>query len=260
MDKPAHTKLFYSSLILIECLIWGVGNPLTKVGLVSFTPFLSYTIRFTLAFLIFLLVFRKKAFLGVTTKNLPHYMLIGVFSGAAFLFSVLALQYTTAIIAGFLLSLSVLVTPVFSLLLLKQKIDIRLLPALLIVAAGMYFLCGSGGSFVFGLGELFAVLSSAALALALTLSSKYIQDISPAALSTVLTAVAAVMSAVLTLLFEDYRAISGVSPTGWGVILYLSIGCTVVAYLLQNTALRHVSAITVSFAFCSEPIFTAAAA
>jgi drug/metabolite transporter (DMT)-like permease len=46
---------------------------------------------------------------------------------------------------------------------------------------------------------------------------------------------------------------------GWGIILYLAVGCTCVAYLFQNISLRKVPATYVSLIFCSEPIFTAIA-
>ena len=41
--------------------------------------------------------------------------------------------------------------------------------------------------------------------------------------------------------------------------MYLAVACTCIAYILQNIALRKVSATFVSLAFCTEPVFTAIA-
>ena len=64
---------------------------------------------------------------------------------------------------------------------------------------------------------------------------------------------------IFTLVFEGVPDLSSIPPVGWGVIVYLAVGCTCIAYLFQNMALRHVPATFVALSFCSEPIFTAIA-
>ncbi|HCS10300.1 MAG TPA: hypothetical protein DIV40_02480 [Clostridiales bacterium] len=43
----------------------------------------------------------------------------------------------------------------------------------------------------------------------------------------------------------------------WTVVLYLAIFCTNIAYMLQNSALKHISAQAVSMLQCTQPILTA---
>jgi drug/metabolite transporter (DMT)-like permease len=43
----------------------------------------------------------------------------------------------------------------------------------------------------------------------------------------------------------------------WMVIVYLAVGCTVMGYILQNTALEKVSAKTVALIQCLYPVMTA---
>lgn len=45
----------------------------------------------------------------------------------------------------------------------------------------------------------------------------------------------AVISLALAAGLEEFQ-IGSVTPAAWGVVAYLAIGCTCIAYLLQNTA------------------------
>ncbi|MEG0378665.1 MAG: DMT family transporter, partial [Eubacterium sp.] len=163
----------------------------------------------------------------------------------------------SATVAGFLMGLAVIFTPFMSCIILKETFKKRTLGFVALVVAGMYLLCGSQAGFRFGLGEVLALLSSLAFAGALIYSGKHVVGIGPQALVTVQTGVATLVCLILALIFEDYHTLTQTTLTSWLCVLYLAIGCTVIAYLLQNTALKHLSPIFVSLALSSEPIFTA---
>ena len=93
----------------------------------------------------------------------------------------------------------------------------------------------------------------------LVYSSKYLQDIDPLALSVMQTGFTGLYCMIFSLAFEGIPNLSNIPAMGWSVILYLAVACTCIAYACQNAALRHVPATYVALAFCSEPIFTAAA-
>lgn len=53
-------KAIYTLFIFIQSLIYGIGNPATKVAYKSITPLWLLAARFTLAFLLFLLLFGRR--------------------------------------------------------------------------------------------------------------------------------------------------------------------------------------------------------
>lgn len=249
----------YLCLILVQCLLWGIGNPVAKIGLETIPPFWCLTIRYFTALLLFLLFFSKKITAGFKKEFIPDCVVIGLFTAASFIFSTLSLMYTKATISGFLLSLSVVFTPVLSFFILRQRIGKKLVLIILIVTAGMYFLCGNDGAFSFGLGELYAILSALTGAGMLIYSSKHVNNMGPFTLSCAQCAVTAAVCLVFAFIFEDIHTLAFVPASGWLCVAYLAVACTCIAYSLQNFALRRVSATLVSLAFCSEPVFTAIA-
>lgn len=256
MTSKRNNTAFYGSLILLQCLLWGVGNPVAKICLETLPPFLCMTIRYFIAFVLFLLFFYKKIRSQFRKEHIPNCVIVGLFTAASFIFSTFALKLTEATITGFLLSLSVVFTPVLSFFILHQKVGKKLGFIILLSVAGLYFLCGNGGSFSFGPGEICALLSALTGAGMLTYSSKHVSDVGPVALSTAQSAVTAVVSLIFALIFEDFHSLAYVSAEGWWSVLYLAVACTCIAYSLQNIALSKVSATFVSLAFCTEPIFT----
>ncbi|HWQ79901.1 MAG TPA: DMT family transporter [Anaerovoracaceae bacterium] len=251
--------MLYGFLLLLECLLWGVGNPVMKIGLGVIPPLFCLSVRYILAFLIFMLFFAKRVFANMTRKHLAPYLIISAFTAASFIASAFALIYTTATNTGFLMSTAVIFTPFLSYLILKSKIEKKHILPIIIVTAGLYLLCSGGGRFDFGPGEFFALLCAISGAGMLVFSSKYLQEMDPLTTTVMQTGFAGLFCVIFALIFEDIPNLTEIPPVGWGVIIYLAIGCTCLAYLFQNMALRHVSATYVALAFCSEPIFTAIA-
>lgn len=256
--KSKRTILF-ESLLLLECFLWGVGNPIMKIGLAVVPPLFCLSVRYIMAFLIFMLFFAKRVIANVKLKHLPAYLIISAFTAGAFITSAYSLIFTTATNAGFLMSTAVIFTPFLSYFILKAKIDKKHILPIVIVTVGLYLLCSGGGGFAFGLGEFFALLCAISGAGMLVFSSKYLTDMDPLTISVMQSGFTGVFCIIFALLFEDIPNIVSIPLMGWGVIVYLAVGCTCIAYLIQNVALRHLPPTYVAMSFCSEPIFTAIA-
>lgn len=257
LQSTKQKNMLYGSFIVLECALWGLGNVITKIALESITPFFCLAIKFLVAFLIFALMFRTSAFKGMTKEQFKSCLIIGAFTAFFFIFGTLALLLTTATAAGFFMSVAVLFTPFLSAIVLKNKVDKKIFPVILIVVIGAYFLCVNSGTFTFGIGEILALLCSLTLALQLIFTSKHVENAGIKMLSTMQCAVAAVICFVFAFIFESPAALSDVTLVGWGGVLYLAIGCTVISYLLQNVALEKITPIFASLAFTTEPVFTA---
>ncbi len=242
--------------VLLQSALWGAGNPIAKLALNGITPFWCLSIRFSLATILFIVIFRKKAF-SLNKNNIGRCAVIAFFTAAAYITSTVSLVFTTATTAGFLMSLSVVFTPFLARIIGGKALNKRIVPIVALVVAGTYFLCGGGGQFSFGVGEVLALLSSVALAITLAYSARYAEGIEEATLSTMQAGLAAVLSVVCAFIFEGRLDFAAIAPASWWGIAYLVVACTLVAYMLQNAAIKHISAFSASLAYSTEPIFTA---
>lgn len=250
-----RTRALYGGLILLECVFWGLGNPVIKIAGAAMPPFTSIALRFGLGLLLYLVCFGRRVWRSLQGIRWAPTLLVCVFTALAFTLGSFALMLTDAVIAGFLMGIAVLFTPFLEPLLLRTRFKWRILPVILVVCVGMYLLCG-GGAFTFGLGELLAVLCSLCFAIMLTLSEKYVRGMNTIALSTLQCATAFALSLACALAFEGVYDMRQMTLQGGLAVLYLGVFSTFAAYLLQNKAMRHISATFASLAFCTEPIFT----
>lgn len=258
-NETSRSTLFYSTLLVLECLIWGIANSISKLGFDSITPMWCLTLRYALSAVLFLVFFGKRFFRNVKMKDVPHCVLVSIATASAFIFGFLSLVYTTATNAGFFMALAVIIAPFLSVPLLKEKFDPRQILPVIVVVAGMY-LVGGGSFSAFGKGELFAVLSSCSTAFMLTLSGKYLKNVDSMVLSTIQCIVCFFCCLVVALIIEGAPVFSSIGLPGWGLVLYLAVGCTFLAYTFQNTALAHVSPAFGALTWCTEPLFTAISA
>lgn len=249
--------MFLIILVFIECILWALANPAIKIALISFGPLMSLFLRFAIASLVYIVAFAGDIKTHMTKTNFMRGMMISLFTAAAYIIGTFGLVFTTSTTAGFLLSLAVIFTPFLSYYFLKTTVNKRYYPIIALVIIGMYFLAMNGGSFSFGLGELCAILSSFSLAVVLTLTSVYIDDIRPGPLATMQTVTTTIISLACALLFEDVMFATIITRESVLAIAYLALGATCAVYLIQNTALKKLTPVLVSLIFCSQPIFGA---
>lgn len=253
-----ENSLKYKSFIVLECLIWGFGNPITKFVYVAMTPFCYMAVRFTLSALIFAVFFRKQIRKDLKWEKMKGCLIIGACMAATYITANLAIALAMVTVAGFLLGIPVIFTLLISVIFLKEKIRKTSALSIILVVVGTYLLCcGGTGSISFGFGELLALSCSLFMALTLMASAKYIKNVEPATVSVVQCAISALASIVFAFIFEDYSCILTTDIRAWVCIVYLVLGCTVAAFILQNVAISHVSAMFASLAMCMEPLFTA---
>lgn len=132
-------NIVYGSFIIFQCMFWGLGNPVAKIGLESISPFYCLALRFLIAFIVCYGLFHKKIKWQVNKDNFKDAAIISVFNSAAFIFSTLSLLYSSATIAGFLMALAVIFTPFMSYVVLGKKFKKRTLLFVGLVVLGCIF-------------------------------------------------------------------------------------------------------------------------
>lgn len=155
------------------------------------------------------------------------------------------------------MSLPVIFTPFLAVVILHQKYNIKYLPLQLIVTVGLYLLCCNGGSFTLNKGNLCALITAIALSGALVFGKKSLESVDAVTISAMQTGVTAIISLICALLFDDFSVVPDITTVTWAVAIYLALACTCLAYVLQNSALGHLSSAAVSMLQCTQPILTA---
>lgn len=252
-------NIVYILMIVLQCVIYGIGNPITKIAYESITPFWCLAFRFTLATLVMAAIAGKRSIAELQTVRTGDWMPGALCMAGAYIISNIALNLTTATTVGFLMSLSIVFVPILAIFVLHRPYRWAFLPAQLTVVAGLYLLCSNGGSFSFGWGEALALIVAACVAGALVWSEKSLQNLSPLTVSLAQITITAVLSITGALIFERDTDLCAIQPAAWWVIVYLAILCSCLAYLLQNVALLHIPSSLISLTQCTEPVFTAAA-
>ncbi|MBR5329815.1 MAG: DMT family transporter [Firmicutes bacterium] len=252
-----RSDFYYIMLIVIQGLIFGIGNPLVKFAYESITPIWMLAIRFTLATLIFLVLVGKTALPELKKTKVKVWLPTSLCMALAYLTCNVGLSLTTATSVGFLMSLAVVFTPPLARIVLGRKIHRSFLPVLAVAVAGLYLLSMNGGQFHFGLGEFLALLCSFGMAGSLVWGEECLATLSASAVSLIQMAVTAAACLLCAVLLEPLPDFAAVEPVAWWIILYLVILCSCVCYALQNIALTYLPAAIVSLTQCFEPIFTA---
>ena len=125
-------KAVYVLFILIQSLVYGIGNPLTKTAYDSITPFWLLTFRFALAFLLLFLWRGRKIAGQLKDVSWTVWMPSALCCAGAYISCNLALNLTAATNVGFIMSLPVLFSPLLSTIVLRTPYQWKRLPLQLI--------------------------------------------------------------------------------------------------------------------------------
>ncbi len=250
-------NLIFAAFVVVQAIFYGVDNVVMKVAYGEISPLWCQTLRFGLAFALFMLLFGKQIVSGLRNSSPRVWLPVGVVYAVAFISSALAVDMTSATNAGFFISLPMLFTPVIAFAIMRRTYRLDTLVLQVAVLAGLYLLCCNGGALSFGLGEFVGLGSSALFALGIVLSERGLDEIGPAAMSAVQTGGAFLFSLGGAVATEQAPVFAEISLSAWAAVAFLGIAGTCLAFWLQNKALAHIPAATVSVILCSEPVVTA---
>ena len=245
------------SLVLLQGLLYGLGDPISKAAYDVMPVFSLLSIRYLLALAIFMLFAGKRVVAGLKRCAPRDWLVPSLCMGGAYVAGNIALELTAATSVAFLRSLSTVMTPLLALAVFRRKYRWQQIPIQLLVVVGLYLLCGLGGLSGFGAGELFSLLSALLVAGSLVFGESALDRVDPITLSALQTAASALMATVCAPVFSGGWHLERMTPQIWGIVIYLAVGCTIAGYVLQNAALTAVSSRTVALLQCFCPVMTA---
>lgn len=257
MQKKASLQA--CCLVLLQSLIYGYGDPITKYAYDNAPVYWVLAARYCLASLVILLIAGRELQQKLNREKLKVLLPPSICIALAYFINNIALSLAPATTVAFLRSLSTIMVPILAFLLYKIRYDWKHLPIHILVVYGLYLLCGVAdyGFSGFGTGEVITLVGAALLAATLVFGKNALKTVDGLTLTSVQT-VASLFVCVPMAIFSPAPLVSSAFTLPvWGVIFYLALLCTLGGYLLQNKALETISSSSVVLIQCTCPVITA---
>jgi drug/metabolite transporter (DMT)-like permease len=240
-------------MLLIVTLFWGVSYWLIDISLAEVGPFTLNALRFLIAFFI-ALIFAFPKLKTINAITLKYSAVIGtallfVYIGATF-----GVKYTSLSNAGFLCALTVVITPILAFFFLKQKPEKKLAVVVVMSLFGIALL-SLKDDLKPALGDIFCIMAAFAYAVDLLMTEVAVkkETVNVFQLGVFQLGFTGLFNLIISL-FAETPALPH-TPKVWAAVLFLSVFCTGLAFIVQVLAQQYTSASHVGVIFSLEPVF-----
>lgn len=248
-----NKQLQANFLIVLVALFWGSTYFLTKMAVAELEPFNLTALRFGTAFIITALFFFKRI-RNADRTVIKYSIILGVLAVIAVLSMTFGVQYTTASNAGFLISLSVVMIPLISVVVLKKRIKAKLLLSVILATIGIVCLT-LNEQLTINKGDILCILCATSFAVQVLIMERIPKSADSVSIGALQLGITAVVNFILSFFLENFTVPSDLKV--WGVIVILGVFCTAFCYIIQIYALKNTSAIQAGIILSLEPVFSA---
>lgn len=240
-------------LLLTTTFFWGVTFTVVKQAVASVDVFVFLAQRFMLAVMFIMPVCLVKG-KHLDLETIKQGGVMGLFLFGAYAFQTVALLYTSASNTGFLTGLNVVMVPLFSSFLLRQRTPGAVKLAVILSMSGLFLLCGNG-TWKFNQGDVLAAVCAVCVSLHLIYTGEFARRSDYCWLTAVQLSVVALLSVAAAMVRgkQVFVWYPGLLPT----LLVCSLIATVFAFLVQTSMQRFISHSNTALIFCTEPVFAA---
>ncbi|MFD7639837.1 DMT family transporter [Kitasatospora sp. NPDC059795] len=246
--------------LLAVAVVWGSSFLVVKRVAEPDTVVAVLALRFGLVLPVLGLVAWRRL-RGLTARQWGGGALLGLVLGAVFLLETYGAVHTSATNAGLVISLTMVFTPLAEAALRRSAPSGAFLAAAGLSVLGVLLLTGDGGLRAPSAGDLLVLGAAGARTVNVLATARLraVRGVDPLALTWVQLAFA-------TLVFAVASPWAGPSPWAvaasfdgprWGLLLYLSLLCTLFAFFVQLWAVRATSPSRVSLLLGTEPLWAA---
>jgi drug/metabolite transporter (DMT)-like permease len=239
---------------MVNTLIWGATFVLVKQALGDVSPILFLALRFTLATVVLLVLFRG----SWSHPRNPRWSLTGGALAGAFLFSgyafqTIGLQYTSAPKSAFLTGLTAVMTPLLAAAVYRNRPRAQEVGGVLLATGGMALMTLPGATLAMNRGDLLTVCCAACYAAHILTLSRYSATASFELLATVQIGVSALLAWSLCRGMEAPHV--RWTPGVWAAIVITGVFATALAFTFQAWAQRYTTSTRTALIFMLEPVF-----
>ena len=243
--------------LLFNVVIWGATFVLVKSALHEISPVLFLAIRFSLATVALVALFRAWKWRALTAPHVTGKMLaagsmIGVFLFAGYLLQTVGLQSTTAPKSAFLTSLATVMVPLLAALVYKIKPRISEAAGVLAATLGMGLMTFEGPIGSIGRGDLLTFGGAIAFAAHIVATGHYAEQIGYQVLS-VTQVGAASLSAVSLFWWVETPRIQWQPLVVWAILI-TGLLCTALAFTIQAWAQHYTTSTRTALIYALEPV------
>jgi drug/metabolite transporter (DMT)-like permease len=240
-------------MLLVVTLLWGVSYLLIDISLTEVGAFSLNALRFLIAFFI-ALIFAFPKLKTVNKTTLKYSAVIGVALLFVYIGATFGVKYTSLSNAGFLCALTVVITPILAFFILKQKPEKKLALVVVMCLVGIALL-SLKDNLRPALGDIFCIMAAFAYAVDLLITEVAVkkETVNAFQLGVFQLGFTGLFNLILSF-FAETPALPH-TPKAWAAVLFLSIFCTGLAFIVQALAQQYTSASHVGVIFSLEPVF-----
>lgn len=240
-------------LMVIVTMFWGLSYTFMVMGLETLAVYNVVALRCIIAFVVAGIIFYKRM-IKVDVKTFKYAAIQGLLLFIVFALSLFGLESTSASNAGFILSLTVVLVPIFSSFIEKKLPSRAVSFAIVCTMIGITVLTANG-SFSFQKGDILVAIAALCYSIYLLLNSSFTRNVESISYGIYQLGFAGLYALVLTFLLETPTIPN--SSSSWIAIIGLGVICSAFCFVGQTVAQQYTSATHTGLIFSLEPIFAA---
>lgn len=211
---------------------------MSKSGLESMQPMNLLGIRFLLALVLLLIIFRKRV-VKISRKTLRNGIIIGAIYTAVMASEMMGLKFTDSSKVAFLENTAIVFVPIFEVFLKRRLPDKLSGVCSLMAIVGVGFLTLTNGISGFGKGDGFSLLAALLYTCGIIVTDRLAKNDDALLIGIVQVGTMGMLSMVMSIIFE--APILPQSGFDWMLLLWLAIVCTGFGFTLQPLAQKYIS-------------------
>ncbi len=238
--------------LIITTIFWGGSFVFNKIGFRDIPPVTFMFFRFALATMV-MGVFCFTRLSNLTWEIVRKGLIIGVVLAATNLTFVIGVYGTTVTRAGFLNNLFVLLIPILSFLVWRERVDRWNLVGIILALLGIVALA-HGGVHGVSRGDLISTFCALFISVHIIVVSKLLRDEDVYLVSLIQFATVALVGGILYLILP--LPAFHLSAIALGALGYCVIFPTIICFTLQNNFQRHTTPTQAGLIYTLDPVWS----
>ena len=240
--------------LVLNTVIWGSTFVLVKAALLDVTPLLFLALRFSLATVALLVMFRRAwSNPRAVRMAVRGGVVTGVFLFSGYLLQTIGLRLTTAPKSAFITGLCTVMVPMLAALVYRIRPRMLEVVGVLVATAGMGLLTLQGATFSVSRGDLLTLFCAAGFAAHIVTLGHYSGEVSFELLSVTQVGTAAVLS--LSLFWWAETPAVHWRPVVVYAILITGLLATALAFTIQAWSQQYTTSTRTALIYALEPVF-----
>lgn len=238
--------------LIIMALLWGSSFAMNQVAMTAYSPFQLLALRYALA-AVLLIGLTYKPLIKSSKAIWLKGSLLGAILYTAYAFQTKGLSLTTATNNAFLTALNIVLVPFISSVFMKKKIVPREYLGAAIAMVGITVMSLTEQLGAINLGDALTLGGAVFFALHILLTDKFAKEEDVMVLTTIQLSVAGVCALLVALVENEPWVIT--NRTANLTVLYLTIFCTMIAFLLQTYCQQFTTETETVLIMSTESVF-----